>query len=416
MIKNAQKLKKMFSDNPETYEANLTRVIREKEMDVYNISVQDIARSFLGDNYEDDVALVPEVSTMRRFERASGTQVLPSAFAHISGFDATMAGLVGQLAMDGYALPTAIGDDFCTTIPTRVNGGKFIMPTNTTDEGVNLTINEPYPSATLSETYVTRPVNKRNGLSIELSRFDYIYDLTGKIQETAVAAGERIRMNRERQIGLMALGISNTYSRDGISGNTYLTSATTTAAYNLTTPMNYVNAVASMATYTALTADDLFNIKVLLGRNTNPATGYPVQISPYLEAKASQAVRSTQVFAADTTGIQAASGRLFQGDIGVKVVADVTTSQFWYNLLVEATATGGAGLTDDTTHAKTVCLLGDPKKAFAYLEVWPFNVAAAPLSSEDAKRDITAVYIASEVGVPCIKEPRFMARFYNTWS
>ena len=109
----------------------------------------------------------------------------------------------------------------------------------------------------------------------------------------------------------------------------------------------------------------------------------------------------------------------------------IVTSRVWYNRLLLAgtnhptapTAFSGSlemdatiALGDTLAKAQSVWLWGSPKKAFRYRQVIPFQTFQAQLSSEDQRRDIVAIYISRELGVPYVHEPRYMFMGANTFT
>ncbi len=58
-----------------------------------------------------------------------------------------------------------------------------------------------------------------------------------------------------------------------------------------------------------------------------------------------------------------------------------------------------------------VWLLGDFKKAFAYMENWPITVTQAPQNSEaEFTQDIVVRFKASERGAAAVLNPRFIVQ------
>ena len=59
----------------------------------------------------------------------------------------------------------------------------------------------------------------------------------------------------------------------------------------------------------------------------------------------------------------------------------------------------------------TSWFLGNPRKAFAYMENWPLTVSTAPPNSAaEFERDIVAQFKASERGATATIEPRYMCK------
>ena len=55
--------------------------------------------------------------------------------------------------------------------------------------------------------------------------------------------------------------------------------------------------------------------------------------------------------------------------------------------------------------------MGDPGRAFRYVENWPMTVVQAPQNSEaEFNQDIVARFKASERGVAAVFDPRYMVK------
>jgi hypothetical protein len=59
--------------------------------------------------------------------------------------------------------------------------------------------------------------------------------------------------------------------------------------------------------------------------------------------------------------------------------------------------------------------IGDPKKAFWYMENWPLTVVQAPANNiKEFEQDIVLRWKASERGVPWVADPRWIYKLYNS--
>ncbi|MCR9120595.1 MAG: hypothetical protein NXI22_26980, partial [bacterium] len=63
------------------------------------------------------------------------------------------------------------------------------------------------------------------------------------------------------------------------------------------------------------------------------------------------------------------------------------------------------------TGSDTTWFIGEPKKAFKYMENWPITTVQAPANSHDEfHRDIVVQYKTSERGAPAVLDPRYMVK------
>ncbi len=369
---------------------------RDRVIDPVNVSLSDVARVFLGRSAgASDVrrafALREQYGT---FAEAEGAVVLPSHFAKISVFTDTVAGLVDALVMEAYTAPEFIGDSLMEVKQERVNGGKMIGVMNDGATSDDLLDGEPYPTVGLKETYVEVPDNQRFGNVIQINEKTFIYDRTDMLESSCKNAGTAVRRKKELRQADCVLGITNTYSRDGNASNTFLTSVGDV-------PNNFVNSSTNELT-------DYSNIDTayqLLEGNTDPGTGFEITVpAPQLLVMPQREMRTKSILQPEWVRQASNSGNTLTqtGQSLVRPVELIVASRVWYNRLIAASVS--------TTNAPARWHLGDFKRAFRYRQIIPFQVTSAPLSSEDARRDIVGIWVAREHGVPFVKEPRFCYR------
>lgn len=323
---------------------------------------------------------------------AEGHVVMPSHFANISAFSATVSGLLDAMILEAYVQPAFKADELFTSEDSRMNGGNAIGIMNDGEAGDELNYGEAYPTVGLKETKVLIPENQRRGNTIQVNELDFVYDRTGKIQQMADNAGTAVRRLKEIACAKVFLGIVNTYSRDGVAANTYLK----TAGF---VPANYVNSLGSLP-LTAYTVID--TATQTLAQNRDPGTGFeidipkPIQVAVmpqrYLNLLTVTRATEVEVRTTDQTVIRRAESPL-------PGIAPVELPMLYYNLLV------ASGVS--TTNAVERWYAGNFKKTFKYRVIVPFESREAPLSSEDVRRDIVLIKIAREIGRPWVWEPRY---------
>lgn len=403
------KLKKLqeLAGNPQKYRSNLRGLLGISENESTNeptidhkarsirpqdFSFAEVAHTFLGRDYVAKLAEVSQMNAMGRLMEAGGT-VLPSHFGNISAFNDTVAGLIDAMVIEAYQGPEFIGDQVFDVVSARVNGGAMIGVMNDSNgqETTDLLDGQPYGSVGLKETRVEIPDNQRHGISIELNQKVFLYDRTDQVQSACQNAGYSVARNREVRMADTFLGITNTYTRDGVSSNTYLTTAGTT-------PNDYVN----METNPLVDWHDIDQAIQLLEGNTDPGTGFEISIP----REGMQLVVAPQKQMATAVIVRASSIQVNTNSAVDRTLADnplpaltILSSRIWYNRLIAASV--------NASNAKNRWHLGQFKKAFGYRQVVPFQVNQAQIGLQEQKRDIVLAYVAMEHGVSFTKEPRY---------
>lgn len=370
-------------------EQGLVRDDSKQVLDPKHISFQELAFDMLGPSYREILA-----DRNEWIAEASGGQVQPSSFINISGFDATAFGLLDLLVLEGYQYAGFIGNQFVTTEPTKVNGGKAVRTYFDDQVATSLEPGEEAPSTGLVQGYIDRPNNVRKGLKVFVTLESILYDHTDTIQQSAYDAGLKIGLEKEKSIAKMCLGVTNTYKRDGTSGNTFLTAKGSGV-------MNYKNSEANpLLDYTAIQ-------KALstLSLNTDPYSGIPIMVDP---SRATLLVSVDRVMTVRAI-MRATMVRGWTMDATINATYPVKTYEAGNPLTGEPEPVASP-IWDavNTAGSKTYFsfLYGNASKAFGYRELVPFQTVSVPLSPKEVTSNIALCVYAQEIGVPYVKEPR----------
>lgn len=370
---NVNKVIELQEQEKGNFPVKLKEVI--KELDVNNVSFQEIAHDFLGNSYK-----TPGYIT-RCLREAEGGVVLPSTFNNISAFNSVVGGLIDAMVMQAYGNAETIGDQLVTTQVTRTNGGKVIRVGNdgaTTNE--NYQVGDALETVGLKEEYVTKQPLIRRGRVIQLNELTFLFDRTDQIQSAAQNAGFATAREKEIHIIDAFVGTKNTYEYNGTAYDTY--QAATPYINSLTNTLN---------DYT-----DINEAMEKLWANTDPASGYEMPmnlLNMKLVVSPTKAMSAKAIVTATELRTNTASSVYTTISANPLNSLQVLTSQIFRNRSTNA----------------SYWHLVDPRWA-TYYQVKPFSVQTAPLSSEDVRRGIAAVYICEEIGSLSIIEPRFVFR------
>lgn len=297
-----------------------------------------------------------------------------SKFANINGQ------IVYSAMMDAYDDVTYIGERLVTNIPTEFNGEKIPGIGRVGDDSGAVNEGEEYPRAVVGEEWIETPEIIKRGLILDLTLEEVFHDRTGLITKRASDVGRSIRISKEKRILDVVLGISTVYRRNGSSA---------VATYQ---DGDWDNLQASNA---LVDWTDIENAELLFDGMTDPNTGEPISIGG-LTLIVPTALKHTAKRITSATEIRNTAG----------ANNETISASPLDNYMIESNSYVKA-----RTSSATTWFVGEPKKAFAYMENWPLRLQTQDdTSHESFNRDVVARYKASEKGTPAVMEPRYMVK------
>lgn len=379
------KLKKLTESYGITKTAKfLGDAIREKKISKHSISIRQLAESFLGHNWAENL-----------YRYNSGVRVQEAS----EGVDASsFTAITGQLLVneikDKFDLAKLIGDDVCETIPVT-NGNlkeqKVPWLSNVIDSVEKVEEGMPYPHTTFSPNFIEYPAIEKIGKICAVTMEAIYSDLTGQILDSAGSVGTYCGLAREERILRVVLGLVNNHKWNGSSYNTYLSSGAWT-----NTVGNFV-----LKDWTSVnTLEQLFTNML------DPNTGKNILIEPkQMLVMPANRYRAIRAFSANVTrsGDFATSGNPDQIEAPNPLDKDyqILTSPHARRLLTEAGVS--------TSIADSYVFLGDFKKAFIWREAKPLTVVEAPAQNpREFEQDIALAVKASMMGVAAVRDPRYV--------
>lgn len=361
--------------------------IATPELNPRHFSFQEVTRDLLGE----DAARNPR--------RISEAAVGPSNAIEINMWSDTVAGLLGAIAFEGYNSPQFIRESMCTVRPVLMNGGYALGYTMKAGEVTgDIPVPMPLPDAAPGSTKLHLPERKRQGFSIQLTDEYIRADIIGGAQENAFKIGENLAYLLELQSADCVLGITNTYERDGITGNTYLATKGSGVATNGTVPMNYKNAEDNdLATW-----EDIDQARLILQGNTDPSNGreiyIPLEGSVLLVPPAKE--MATKMLVGAVFIRRTAGNDMYQSAMPMPALS-VLSNFIWQNRLAASSL---------SANAADMWYWGNFKKAFAYLEYLPFTTIPGALDFADRISGIVFQLGVEARGVMATMEPRYVYR------
>lgn len=322
----------------------------------------------------------------------NGSAVMESS----SAVDSTaFSNITGQLLineiMDSYNSPVFSISAMFRTLSTRLSGERVPGIGKLGDKGESVAEGMPYPHVGLGEDYIDTPQTDKKGLIVPITKEAIFFDRTGLLLERAREVGESLRIDKEKRCVDVLIGTTNNYKWKGTTYNSYQSSAP------------WINLLAGAA-YDFVDWTDVDSAEQLFADITDPNTGEPISIMPNtIIATPARKHAVNRVLNATETRHIAASSTV--ETIARNPITGYTSviSQYLYSRLKATELT--------TAKTNATWFLGDPSKAFRYMENWPVTVVQAPQNSEaEFNQDIVARFKASERGVPVVWNPRYMVK------
>ena len=376
----------------------------KKEITPEDYSIRDLFETLVPGGRE----LLSDWSRARR----GGYQVTEAIHAVDTS---AMANITGQLFFnkikDNLTADEFIGDQLVSVMPSNIQGEEIVPGIGTAADEMadNITEGEPYPSIGLAEEFVTVPAAEKKGRILGLTREVIIADKTGLLVERAGAIGTVMGIRKEKSILDVVLGVVNPYKYRGEVRLTYGDGTTAGQA------MGFLNeSTAQLVNYT-----DVQEVADLFYTQRDPISGEPFTHSPTTivcgktPAWAHRAVvRDTEVRLGNVTaapGIQSVGGNRIPWNL------DILNNEWVIQRLLLGNGGAGGLTVADRAAANRHWVIGKPKSAFVWKELWPLFVEEAPNNSEvQFTEDVWLRFKTGYYGVTGVLEPRLVIRSDGT--
>lgn len=353
--------------------------LAKKHLQPERFSVAALFEEFVEDGHELRESFNPQNGGGDAHLLEAGGPVNTGNFANITGQ------IIFSKILDAYNQPGFLGEMLVDTIPTSFDGEKVPGIGQIGDEAESIAEGHGYPLAGFSEEWVETPNTIKRGFIVPVTKEAIFFDRTGIIMKRAGDVANWIHINKEKRILDLVLGITTAYRRNG---------GTAIATYG-DTPYDNLAASNALVDWTNVQTA-LLNFDAL----SDPNTGEPITIVPdtmivptALEMTAERIVHATQI-------IYGAAGSTSPTTLGFSG----NPLKKRYNILSSPYVSLRAG-------SASTWWVGQPKKAFAYMENWPITVQQAPTNSEaEFTHDIVARFKVSERGAAAVLDPRYVVK------
>jgi hypothetical protein len=348
-----------------------------------DFSIRDLAEGLVENGREWVASMNPAYAGTSVMESQSAVD--STAFSNITG-----QLLINEI-MDAYQSPAFSISALFRVLSSRLSGERIPGIGKIGDKSESVAEGMPFPNVGFGEDYIDTPQTTKRGLIVPVTKEAIFFDRTGLILERAREVGESLAIDKEKRCCDVMIGAVNNHNWKGTAYNTYQT----------TTP--WINLLAGSG-FDLVDWTDIDAVEQLFSQMTDPNTGEPIAINvnsivatPARRHALNRILNATEI---RFTGSGAATETLARNPISGYAPL---TSQYLYSRLV------ASGITAD--QAKATWFMGDPSRAFRYIENWPLTVVQAPQNSEaEFNQDIVARFKASERGVAASFNPRFMVK------
>ncbi len=368
---NARELKRMYDlEGPKRTCKMIREGLNEGHLRPEDFSLRALAEALVPDGREWVQSMDPRHAGSSILE--AGEAVDSTAFSNITGQ------IVYSRLMEEFTNEAFVFSSLIPSTPTRLSGEKIAGMAAVGDKTEIVREGMPYQHAGFGEDFTETPATDKRGLIIPVTREAIFFDRTGLVLRQAGEVGQSLGLNKEKRATDLVIGATNNFKWKGTSYNTYQTSAPWIN--------DHVNVLEDHT--------DIDNAEQLFANILDPNTNEPVLVNPdllivppKLQSKARRIVNSTEVRETTNTNTQTLSPNPVSP-------YSIVVSRY---LTVRDTA--------DTWY------LGDPRRAFTYMENWPITVTQAPQNSEaEFTQDIVMRFKASERGNYAVMQPRAMVR------
>jgi hypothetical protein len=386
-----------------------------------NMSIKALAVALFGEgNIEQRLgAPAPQFMEFTGDVLEAGNDIVPSQFADITAYNETVAGLLEVKILEAYNRPEFLAPRLTTNIPSNKVQEKFIGISTPADAAQSRQPGQSHPRAQLSQRYVTTPITQNRANAIDITREAVMFDLTRQLLEHAELVSQTLALRKEYLTLDTILGIDNTYTYDGTTYYTYVASGGYWTNVFNNDLVNWVS---------------LDNVYIAFSKMVDQETNQPISIDardllvmPGRLSLMEKILSDTQVRQGDATATTTVGTPLGYGrnPISGRWNAPMV-SQYAYKRLTDTAADGvddglmnlintqnsyGWTTAQKASYAQSIWLAGNFKKAFCYVENLPLTVVrAAPTSYEMADRGLVFSMFVDEMGIPAIREPRYVIR------
>ena len=374
MTINTRELRKRIElDGAENTAQHITEALKQGDLKPDDFSIRELAESFLPGG----------LTQTEQMEVLTEDAAIP--------FVQTVGAVIDTKIKESYNQEAFAASKLVRTIPTRLNGEKIHMLGTVSGSNLAVAAGSSYSTADIHAGYIETPITTKHGLIIPVTKEAVFFDQTHHILERAAEVGELLALNKEKRILDMILGITNTFKQNGTVRDTYYTGESSHPWKNLLADNELLNWESIEA------AEDLF------GNMVDPITNDPILIEPnavlVMPPKRNLAHR---LFYASSVSYE---------DAASSTISSIRNPFAKYRLVSSRLAYQRLKSQLSITDPEKIWILGNFRKAFAYMENWGITVTRSTAGDDaDFTKDIIVRFKASERGTPAVIDPRYVVK------
>ena len=394
-----KELKHLYNSlGPKKAEKYLEENLQSGNLKADDFSIKEMAEAEFGHEFIQlcDPRFGPSKNVARIIE---GDGVDSTAFSNITGQ------IVFSKVLEAFETATLAITPLVDNIRTNLmDGEKFPGLSQTGDVSQVVHEGMPYPRAGFGEDYIETPPMNKYGHIVPITKEAIFKDRTGQILRMASEVGTWLGVTKEKLIADMVAGCASTFATGGkwkwkgTEYDVYETNTVDFASYF------YKNTLTDVLTdWTDI--DAAFQ---LFANMQDPYTREPINLSPSLTLLTGPALTQDVMRFKNSTEVRVGTGSatvpMTISPNPIRSFNHVESTFLYRRLIDTATAESAAA-------AAKYWLIGDFRKAFAWMEGWPITPSQAPTNSADEfERDIVAQYKASMCGGVAVMKPHYVVR------
>ena len=359
---------------PDRFWSDMREALDKKHLRPADFSLRHLFEAFVDDGRELADSFSPR--------HGGGVALLESA-VDTSTFSNITGQVVYTAVMDAFESEAFVFSPLVQTIRTQFNGEKIPGISRLGDVAEAIAEGASYPQVGLHEDWIETPETTKRGFIVPVTKEAIFFDRTNILLQRAAEVGEFLGLNKEKRV-------IDSVIDENVTDHRYKWKGTSYATYQSSSPWDNVTASNSLVDWTSVDAAEQ-----TLNNITDPNTGEPVLVTPTHLLVTPQNVNVARQI------IHATEIRSGVGD-----PQEMTTRNPIDTYRIASSRLLAARMATDTSW-----YLGNPHKAFAYMQNWPVTVVQAPSNSEaEFTQDIVVRFKASERGAAATLEPRVITK------